>query len=314
RWAAVLLGLLILALVALLDYLTPPGVNFGLIYMLAVLPVAWVAGVPAGIIVAVLATLLEGGNARIVHPDAWPVEVWNALSRLLILSALTVITDQLHRRQLDLRRVDGERRTLLRLLEREFPRPLRALDWFSRVLDESLERGTIDAARKQIKPLRHHVQETSFLATDLLSIGSLQNGTLSFDRIDMDLRQIVTEAADAALERGRSVGNMPGDPVSVLCDPNRLRHAIAIVFARCVQSPYATVPVFVRVVGADGLVQVNTMEAITEADVELAQLLISGSGGRLAVSPRNASRGVVISVFVPRSDDDRRSPTASSAV
>jgi len=301
-FAALLVGILMLALVALLDYLTPPTVSFGLIYMLAVLLVAWFSGARAGIAVAFLATLLEGANARLVLQGPWPVDVWNALSTLIVLSALAVIVDRLRRRELDLRRVDGDRRTLLRVLEREFPRPLRALDWFSRMLDENLEHGTAEAARKHIQSLRHHVQEADFLATDLLSVGSLQSGTLTFDRIPVDLRRIVAEAADATLEHGRIITSLPHRPVVVQCDPDRLRHAIASVFGRCIQTPHATVPVFVSTVGDEGLVQISAWDEIPKDDLELAQLLVVGGAGRLTVAPRNGSRGVMVTIFVPRAE------------
>jgi signal transduction histidine kinase len=290
---------LVLSLVALLDYLTPADVSFALIYMIAVLPVAWIAGVRAGIAIAVLATALEAANARISRQDPLPVDLWNVLSGFVVLSALAVIVDLLRKRDDDLKRVDGERRTLLRLLAREFPRPLRALDWFTRMLDESLERDAVDTARRQIGALRHHVREASFLATDLLSVGSLHSGTLTFDRVEIDLRQILNEAADATLDRGRIVITLPDDPVVVQADPDRLRHAIASVLGRCAQTAYATVPVFVRAIGGEGLVHATSQDDITPADVELAELLVAGGGGRLVVAPRNAKRGVTVSIFVP---------------
>lgn len=308
--AALLLGVVMLALVALLDYLTPPTVRFGLMYLIAVLPVAWVSGARAGIAVALLATILEGANARLVHQDPWPVDLWNALSTLIVLSSLAVIADRLRQREHDLRRVDGDRRTLLRVLEREFPRPLRALDWFSRMLVENLERGSVDAARKQLVLLRHHVQEASFLATDLLSVGSLQSGTLRFDRVPVDLRRTVAEAADATLEHGRIITRLPQGPVMVECDPDRLRHAIASVFGRCTQTPHATVPVFVSAVGDEGVVQISSWDEIREVDLELAHLLVVGGAGRLTITPRNGSRGVMVTIFVPRA---RAGPSGAAA-
>ena len=293
-------GALMLTVVALLDNLTPTNANFGLFYLLAVLPVAWWAGQRAGIGMAVLATVVEGASG-IVDQDPLPVELWNALTRLLVLSAIAVIADRLHRRQSDLDRVGEERRTLLRLLEREFPRPLRALDWFSRMLDESLEREALDAARKQIAPLRHHVREAAFLATDLLSIGSLHTGALRLERVSADLRAIVATAADATLDRARIVANTPEEPVMVWCDPDRLAHAIASMFARCVDTPYATVSVLVRVVATEGLVQLSTFHEVDGLDLELAQLLVVAMGGRIELTPRNAARGVVVRVFLPRS-------------
>jgi len=167
-------SLVLLALTALLDYLTPPTVNFGLIYMLAVLPVGWVLGWRVGVVVGVIATALEVTTAQLGHTESWGIIAWNGLSRIAVLSFMAVIADRLYLERARWQRIHAERGTLLRLLEREFPLPLKALDWFSRTLEESLERGATDAARRQLGPLRHHIRETTFLATDLLAVGSLQ--------------------------------------------------------------------------------------------------------------------------------------------
>jgi hypothetical protein len=109
----------------------------------------------------------------------------------------------------------------------------------------------------------------------------------------------VNEAADATLDRGRIVVNLPDQPVVAEADPDRLRHAIATILGRCVQNPYATVPVFVRAIGGEGLVQMSSSDDITPADLELAELLIAGCGGRMVVAARNANRGITVSIFMP---------------
>lgn len=299
-WRVVAASLLLLVATALLDYLTPPQVNFGLIYMLAVLPVAWFCGWRLAVVVAVIAAALEGINSEVLRALPWEINTWNALSRITVLSLIAVVADRLYIERAQLRRVNAERTTLLRLLEREFPRPIKALGWFSRMLDESLERGMVDAARNQLAPLRHHIRETEFLATDLLAVGTLQAHALPSKQEDVDLRVLVKDAADGALERGRVVLQLPSAPAEVRCDPDHVRHAIAIVLERFLRQPYLSVTLWLRTASADAVLEVSSQgPALDKADYELADLLIAGGGGRLVVVPRNAKRGAVVSLYFP---------------
>jgi hypothetical protein len=168
------------------------------------------------------------------------------------------------------------------------------------MIDESLERGMVEAARNQLALLRHQIRETAFLATDVLTVGTLQARTLPSKQEDVDLRELVKDAVDGTLERGRVVLQLPSDPIKVRCDPDHVRHAIAIVLERFLRDPYLSVTLWLRTAATEAVLEVSSQgHALDIAEYELADLLIAGGGGRLVVVPRNAKRGAVVSLYLP---------------
>jgi signal transduction histidine kinase len=226
---ALVLAVLITMAVALLDLLTPAEVDFGEFYMLGVILVAWSVGLRAGLSFAFLGACAElAVDTALRGSTAWSVvAAWNWLSDFGVLGALAFVTDRAYRERHRWMRIDAERAALLRVLDRELPRPLRAIGWFARTFEEALDRGSIDGLRAQFGGLRHHVREANFLATDLLAVGQLRSDELHFERQPVLLNALVSEAVDDTLHRTRVFPSLvSGDP-RVLADPDRLRHAIA---------------------------------------------------------------------------------------
>jgi hypothetical protein len=95
----VALGVLLVSVVAGLDYLTGPGVSVDLLYVLAVMAVTWVGCRRHAVLVAVLAAAeglaaqtAIGSGAALTLPA-----VWNALTDLVVLTLVAVLVDSLHR-------------------------------------------------------------------------------------------------------------------------------------------------------------------------------------------------------------------------
>lgn len=291
--------------VALLDYLTPADVDFTELYMLPVILVGWTVGWRWAIAVAILAATSELAVDALLRSPVTTLPIatalWNGLAHLGVLAALAVVTDRVHHERERWRRLDRERTTLLRLLERELPRPLRAIDWFARTFEDALPGRVTDSVRSQFLTLRHHTREASFLATDVLALGRL-GGTLLFERRPVELRTVAGEAVAGSLDRARVLLSLSDEPLPVLAEPDRLRHAIGSVIGRCLElSPYEAVTVLTRIAGDEAAVEIGCRARPMEPeDLELARLLIEGNGGRLVHVVRGDDRGFAISAYLPR--------------
>jgi signal transduction histidine kinase len=301
---ALAVALLITVAVALLDLLTPAGVDFGEFYMLAVILAAWSVGLRAGLAFALLGacaelaidTALRGSAPSVVIA----VAAWNWLSDFGVLAALAFVTDRAYQERHRWMRIDADRAALLRVLDRELPRPLRAIGWFSRTFEEALDHGSIDGLRAQFGGLRHHVREANFLATDLLAVGQLRSDALHFELQPVHLNALVSEAVDDTLHRARVFPSLvSGDP-RVLADADRLRHAIASLIGRCLElSTYEPVTVLTRVSGNEAVIEVGTGSGMPEhGDLELTRMLVAGNGGRFVLVDRR-DRGSLASIYMP---------------
>jgi len=301
---ALVVAALITVAVALLDLLTPAEVDFGEFYMLAVILAAWSVGLRAGLLFAVLGacaelavdTALRGSTTSSVVA----VAAWNWLSDFGVLAALAFVTDRAYLERRRWMRIDAERTALLRMLDRELPRPLRAIGWFARTFEEALDRGSIDGVRTQFGGLRHHVREANFLAMDLLAVGHLRSTDVRFELQPVRLNALVAEAVDDTLHRTRVFPSLvAGDP-QVLADPDRLRHAIASLIGRCLElSTYEPVTVLTRVSGDEAVIEVGTGSGIPEhGDLELTRMLVAGNVGRCVLVDRR-DRGSLASIYVP---------------
>jgi signal transduction histidine kinase len=301
---ALVIGLAITSAVALLDLLTPADADFGEFYMLAVILTAWSVGLRAGLVFALLGACAElAVDTALRGPSqstAIAIALWNWLSDFAVLGALACATDLAYRERRRWLRIDAERAALLRVLDRELPRPLRAISWFSRTFEETLDRASMDGLRAQFGALRHHVREANFLATDLLAVGQLRSDDLHFELQPVMLNALVSEAVDDTLYRARVFPSLSASDPRALADPDRLRHAIASLIGRCLDlSTYEPVTVLTRVSADEAVVEVGTGAGTPDhGDLELTRMLVAGNGGRFVVVDRG-ERGSLASIYIP---------------
>ena len=300
---AALLALAVIAGVALLDQLTPPDADFGEFYIVGVVVAAWFLGWGVGVSFALLATVVRlaiDANGGEFGASSLGIFLWNALSEFLVFAVVAFATDRVYIERERWRSVDVERRTMLRLLEQELPRPLRAADWFARTFEDAAGGSLSESVRTQFAALRRHTREGLFLAMDLLAVGHLRG--LHFELQPVALNQLVIEAAADTLDRTRVLLSLTGDDLMTLADADRLRHAISSVLSRCLDlSPYEQVAVLTRASGAEAAVEIaSRSRAIERSEIELAALLVEGNRGRLVIVPRAANRGSLVTIYVPR--------------
>ena len=305
---ALLAALVILVGVGLLDDLTPVDVDLGLFYMLPVLLVAWTVGPRAGVTFALLTMLTQFLLDTAVRAAPPNVSAFNALSRTVVLAALALVTDRMYEERARWRQTDHERDRLLGLLERELPRPLRALDWFGRTFDEALENRNVESMRGQLRSVRHYLRQILFLANDVVAVGRVDSGAIVFDHQPFDLVTAVREAADETLDRGRVALSVSPGPLTVLGDADCLRHAIASVLGRALeQSPQEMIRILVRPSAAEAAVEISCGAVIDAADLELAQLLVTGTGGRLTTLTTQPP-GMLITLRLPLAEGGTGAP------
>ena len=304
--------------VALLDFITPADVDFGEFYMLPVIVVAWFAGRRAGLFVAAVAAVLEFTVDTALRGATSSTELavatWNGLSEITVLAAIAVITDIVYRERERWRTLDAEQRTLLRMLERELPRPLRAADWFARTFEDAFGASATGAVRAQFATLRHHTQESLFLVTDLLAIGRRAPTGAAFERSTVELRAVVSEAAEGSLDRSRVLVTVAEDGTLVLADPDRLRHAVASVIARLLEhASHEPVRVLVRGSGSEAAIEITCRATGLEPEeLEFATLLVTGNGGRLAFVA-TGPRATTVTIYLARADAPVPTSPASEA-
>ena len=295
RAAAIALAAVFIVGIGLLDYLTPADVEFGLLYMLPVILVSWFVGLRTGLLFALVAMLAEAALDAALRPTVPAVAAWNGLSRLAVLAALATITDRMHQEREHWKAIDAERNTLLRLLEREFPRPLRALDWFSRTFVDTLGDSASEQVRRHFAALRHHIREVAFLATDVLAVGHLHSGKLRFERALLDVKRVTEEAANETVDRHRIILSL------MIGDADRMRHALSSILGRCLDaSRDEPVPVLVRASGDDAAIEITCRgRSLGVDDLELAELLVVANGGRLTLRALGGGLGSVVILTLP---------------
>src|SRR2546428_24247 len=283
-----------LVMVGLLDLLTPSDAAFGVFYVVPVVLVSWAYGWRAAIVVAAVASatelVVDSALFRSEIQEPAPILAWNALSSFVAFALVGVLTDRFYTERERWKAATAERVRLLRLLEREFPRPLRAIDWFARTVEEAIVRRAPmpDKLRDQFSGLRHHSRELQFLATDLIRLGRVATGELKFERQTFDLGVLAKEAADETVDRNRVVVRQTQSGLLVVADPESVRHAISAIIGRLIEaSPSELVDLLVRESGENAAIEFASHGARPIApDLELAEMLVRGNGGHLTLATR----------------------------
>lgn len=195
--APLLAGVLLASGIAVLDGLAGPRVSFGLLYVLAVMSVAWIGTVRHAALIAVLATIeslaTAGSGGSLTSPD-----VWNAAMLLGVLLVVAVLVGALEgaleeqRRHATLDPLTGamNRRAFALIAERERVRAGRSGDALSIAyfdLDDF----------KMVNDVRGHSAGDEVLATFAAAVAGAVRGTDLFARFGGDEFVLLLPATDA---------------------------------------------------------------------------------------------------------------------
>src|SRR5437773_1822473 len=187
RWLAG--GLVVVALIGLVDLVTGPDYGFAFFYFIPIVPVAWRGGRIAGLVVATAAAAMWFlADAAVKPAQEWGPVAWNASSRLAIFLAGAYLIDRVRKEQLRSQAVDEQRDDFLRVLEHELPVP--AQDMIES-LNAAQARGALGAA--DVEALRQKAESLLFLTRDFVALGQAQARRLQLRALPVDLAQLVTE-------------------------------------------------------------------------------------------------------------------------
>lgn len=300
----------VMAAAFVLDLLTPPELEWAEIYLVAVAIMAWAVGWRRGIVFAAIAALVamavDIGAFKPVEPrpSAFAV-VLNALSEFLVYAAAVVVSDRAQRGRESQQAENRDQARLLRVLEREFLRPLRAVYWFALKFEDTMgpEVALPDRMTEQLASLRHNVRQMNFLASDLIRIGRLSHDELLLTRDRVDLKRLAADVVNEVLDPQRVVFSASPDTLIVRADAASLHHAISSVIGRLLDAApvHDAIYVFARRSGNDAVVEFTSRgDALPSEEFELADLLTQANGGRLVVVPRGPAQGVRVNLHVPQ--------------
>lgn len=301
-----------LALVAAIGWLddqTGPSYGFDLLYLLAVLPAAWLHGRIVGLVVAVgasVAWFVSDPAAALSMPVT--AVLWNAVSRSFLFCAGAVLVARLRDDRSLLLENDSQRARFLRVIERELPRPAGSL---SLVLDRLQREAALPAPALQ--ELRRDTERMQFLARDFVALGRLQSEPLRLAREPVDLRTLITELVEQRPDRTRIFVNIQeGQSFQVSADAARVAQAFTAMLdeAGLASDEDVRIEAERRAMGVEvavsvGVVRNDTTLRPAEDDervvgFELARLICEAHGGTFALWRRPVSRGLRASVTLPR--------------
>lgn len=307
--AAAVGWLALVAAIGWLDEQTGPSYGFDLVYLLAILPAAWLHGRIVGLVVAVGASVASFVFGQTAEPSL-PVAavLWNALSRTFLFCAGAVLVARLRWDRSQLLENDSQRERFLQVIERELPRPAGSLTL-------ALDRLQRDAALPApvLAELRRDAERMQFLARDFVALGRLQSEPLRLALEPVDLRALITDLVRQRPDRTRIFANIQeGQSFAVSADAARVAQALTAMLDEAGQASDEDVRIDAerRAMGVDVAVSVGVARDDTtlrpaEDDervvgFELARLICEAHGGTFTLLRRPVSRGLRASVTLPR--------------
>lgn len=314
-------GLVVVALIGLIDLITGPDFGFAFFYFIPIVPIAWRFGLWPGLVVgSASAAMWFLADATLKPDQAIAPIAWNATSRLAIFLGGVYLIDRLKQDRSRMRLVDAQRDDFLRILEHELPVP--AQDMIE-ALNAAQARGTLESA--DIEALRHQAESLLFLTRDFVALGQAQAQRLQLRAVPVDIAQIVTEISQQQPEHGSVLVTVPGDGLIVQADPDRLRQALMNIVAevRADAGGIDYVSVNVRARGPDAIVMISAAMPATatraaddeklRVSLRLARMLIEAMGGSVVVERAALGKGTRVTIRISTSAATRGTPQIEAA-
>jgi signal transduction histidine kinase len=309
EYVAAIGWLAVVAAIGWLDDQTGPSYGFDLLYLLAVLPAAWLHGRIVGLVVAVGASaawFVSDPAAALAMPLS--AVLWNGVSRSFMFCAGAVLAARLRRDRALLLENDAQRARFLRVIERELPRPAGSL---SLGLDRLQRESALPATA--FVELRRDAERMQFLARDFVALGRLQSEPLRLTLAPVDLRTLITELVSQRPDRARIFANIQeGQSFAVSADAARVAQALTAVLDEAGQASDEDVRIDaerremgVKVAISVGVGRNDTTLRPAEDDervvgFELARLICEAHGGSFALFRRPVSKGLRALITLPR--------------
>lgn len=184
------------------------------------------------------------------------------------------------------RKVESRRRELAAWISHDLRTPLAGM----RAMIEALQDRVAPDPQRYLDQLHHEVDRMSAMVDDLLALSRLQSGALSMDLVDLDVRDVVSDALASTEPLARAAGvHVEGKAdasLIVRADGRALARALDNLLANGIRHTPSggTVEVVARREGSDVVVSVTDECGGIPSD-ELARVFDPGWSGSAARSP-----------------------------
>jgi signal transduction histidine kinase len=246
KLAIAVLSLAAMAVIWFFDVATPPDMSTSVFYLIPIAIAAWFVGLPLGLLTAVLGALLWMFGEISAHPGV-PLQfhVWNAVTRGAIFVSLAFLTTQLFREREKLRALDREREEALSFVAHELRTSVTGIEGQIPPLLEATGLG--EEQHKALVSVRRQAHTLNRFAEDVLAVSRFEQGRFDLRRVDVDLGELVAQAARDSADPDRIQLVLPSEPVPVSADVDRLRLAIEHLLSNALKYSPQSSGVFVRV-------------------------------------------------------------------
>jgi signal transduction histidine kinase len=304
---AIFLGLFLVGIIGFVDLITGPDFGFAFFYFIPIVPIAWLAGLWPGLIVAIASASMWFFADAALKPDQAVIAVaWNAASRLAIFIGGVFLLDRVRRDSTRMRAIDSQRDQFLRVLEHELTVPAQEM---IEALNTAQARGTLEP--RDIEAIRQQAETLLFLTRDFVALGQAQADRLRLRAVPVDIAQLVTEISRQRPDHGSVLVTVPGDGLVVMADPDRLRQALANTVAEVVKDAGGVdyVSVNVRAREKDALVTISAAmpaaatrrldEDQMRVSLRLARMLVETMGGSMDIERAAMGKGTRVTLRIP---------------
>lgn len=287
-----------MAVIWFFDVVTPPDLSTAVFYLIPIAISAWFVGLRMGLVTALLGAILwmvaeVYGRAGV---PLW-IHIWNAATRGAIFVSLAILTNQLVREREKLRALDLEREEALSFVAHELRTSVTGIEAQTAPLLKATGLG--DEQHKALVSLRRQAHTLNRFAEDVLAVGRFEQGRFDFKRVDIDLGELVAEAARESADPDRIQLVLPSEPVPVSADVERLRLAIEHLLSNALKYSPSSSGVFVRVSADDKTAHLE----VRDAGIGLShddQRVLFQKYGRVRNTRTETVLGVGLGLYVTR--------------
>ena len=162
--------------------------------------------------------------------------------------------------QAQLKQLDDARKQFIATASHELRTPIFSLSGFAELLTEEEEELDPETRRQFIEQISEQAERLRTLATDLLDLSKLEAGSLDLreEQVDVsDLARVVTDEFAPALAQHDSPLSLrvPGEPVEVPCDPDRVAQIMRILIDNAIVHTPPGTDIEVRTERQNGVVR-----------------------------------------------------------
>jgi signal transduction histidine kinase len=287
-----------MAVIWFFDVATPADMSTSVFYLIPIAIAAWFVGLRFGLLTAVLGALLWM-IAEVYARSGVPmwIHAWNAATRGAIFVSLAVLTTQLVREREKLRALDREREEALNFVAQELRTSVTGIE--SQIPPLLKATGLGEEQHKALVSLRRQAHTLNRFAEDVLAVGRFEQGRFDLKRVDVDLGELVTEAARQSADPDRIQLVLPSDPVPVSADVDRLTLAVEHLISNALKYSPPSSGVFVRVSADNTVARLEVRDAgvgLSEGD----QRVLFQKYGRVRNTRTERVLGVGLGLYVTR--------------